>query len=168
MKKLATLIAIAALVTAFGLATTSSAAGPAITGVARTIQHASKLFEFSMSVHAIETANGTKKGNIQISVLNQPASEDDLVRAGVQCYGVTSDGTRAVIAGPAEAQLNPGGVFGWLVVAIEDNGTTGDIAGYDYWSWLMEDAVGFCEDPESFFRSTDILGTVLEGDFKIW
>ncbi len=164
MRKLLRLTGIVALaVTGVFAGTTLAVSGPKVTGGAQSIF--SGAIEFSLTANAIETSKGVK-GIIQYSRENQ-AVADLFMHAKVQCYGIVGDGglgSVAVVAGPCEPQLDPGGAcVDWLVIWIEEGGTgSGDAV--RVFTLPMLEAVDSCKAPD---LADSFPGLVAEGEFKI-
>ena len=142
------------------VAVSPAQAQPKITGGAELIPAGGNAF--SLPAHAIETRNGVK-GNIQYSRENQSVA-DLFVHAKTQCYGISGDGMRAVLAGPCEPQYDPGGAcVDWLVVWIQEGGTgAGDSVRVFFLP--MANAVLGCLSPDG---ANIFPGIVQEGNFTI-
>ena len=162
MKKLTTAIASSAVLL---LASAPAFAnGPKVTGGADQIL-AGNIY-FSMAANAVLTGKGEVKGSIQYSREDQPGVTTELfVHADVACFGISTDGAKAVVAGPAKVQSNPAGLKtgDWLIIAIKEGGTGyGDSVRVSF----GDSTEGFnrCEAPQN---EGTFPGLVYEGEFKL-
>lgn len=131
--------------------------GAKITGGAERINAGGVIF--SMAMNAIDTPKGVK-GSIQYSREANNGAAELFVHAKAQCFWISDDGLRAVVAGPAEVQSGYQSNT-WFFAAVREYGTGyGDQVRAGFINQAGGEAK--CANGETNFP-----GLVEEGEFKI-
>jgi hypothetical protein len=111
--------------------------------------------DFSITVSAKDTGSGDVTGQMEYS------RSDLAMHASVKCLGFFNDGSVAVAAGPAKAQIGHIDEGAWMVVEIQEGGKgSGDRVRVRLMSQSSAKAV--CNSPSGSFP-----GAIYDGNFNL-